>query len=296
MLTGTPPFPRSGDGVVLVAHIVDPVPPLEEHGVSVPPALEALLMKALAKETADRQQTMSELAAELSAADASPGKETMPGRAVVPGEAARPETAAPAPAKVPEAVSMRAPVSAPVLGGNTTFSRASGQVAAARTGASPPSRRPPWLVAGAVLVGVGAALLVMLGGARRSPAPRPAPAQQQPTPPLAQPPAPVPEEPRPAPAQAVAQVRPQVRPQVRFELDSDPPGATVWNGAEPAALGTTPLRRSLDRGPRVLQLRIEKRGFRTETVEVNLDADFARTITLRPRQRAVADPDESRKL
>src|SRR6185369_8771522 len=81
------------------------------------------------------------------------------------------------------------------------------------------------------------------------------------------------------------------------ELDSEPPGATVRDPSAAEPLGTTPVRLTFDRAPRVLELRLEKRGFRTETVQIDLAADSARKVSLRPRQqRVVVDPDEMRKL
>jgi serine/threonine-protein kinase len=304
MLTGSPPFPRSSDGVALVAHIMDPVPPLEEHGVSVPAALEATLMKALAKDPAERQQNMTELVAELDAADASPGKETMKGRAEVvsipPGEAppapvpAPPAPATSAPAKPRVATPMAAPVTAPrpvpsstakatVVERTTTLHRATGEVAVMAPAAR---RRSPIL-----WVGVTAGMLLGIGGALYLGKPRPARRAARATAALTVPAPPV--APTPPPKAAVP---PEAPAQVTIELVTDPPGATVWNAAERAALGLTPLRASFDRGARIMQLRIEKRGFRTETIDVDLNADFQKSVTLRPRPRVVVDPDEGRKL
>jgi HEAT repeat protein len=48
-----------------MSHIFDPVPPLASRGVTVPPSLEALIMKLLAKETAGRFPSMVEVEAAL---------------------------------------------------------------------------------------------------------------------------------------------------------------------------------------------------------------------------------------
>jgi serine/threonine protein kinase len=295
MLTGTPPFQRSGDGIVLIAHIVDSVPPLEEHGVSVPPALEATLMKALAKLPEDRQQSMTELVVELDAAVASPNKETKQGRAVGPSQppgdpAARASAAVPvnAPASrlslrrsaTPTASTPRTPT--PPLGGTTTFSRTSGQVAAVPAGKK--GRRPTlWIgvTAGTVLGIVGAVSLT------RSVKPRPIAA----TPVIAVPAPAPPPAPPPAPALAPAPTA-----QIVLRLDSDPAGARVLRTSDGTVLGTTPLERTVDRGDQELELVIEKRGFRSETLRLRLDADVQRTVTLQRRPRPVVDPDEGRKL
>jgi eukaryotic-like serine/threonine-protein kinase len=277
MLTGTPPFPREGDGVVLIAHLHDKVPPLEEHGVSVPPELEAVLMKALAKDPMDRQQSMTALVAELDAADASPGRGTMPGR-----DKAAPAVSVPGTVVLPEKrLRVPTPVATPPIASNTTFSRSSGQVTAAAAPRPPRKSRSRLAVAGAVAFGVVAAVVVMGSQPGRPPAPAPV---------AARPPAPVVPATPPAPAPA------PVPAQTVVELDSVPTGATVRDLAQETPLGTTPLRLTFDRAARVLELRIEKRGFRPETLQVDLEQDFARTVPLLPRPRAVIDPDEARKL
>jgi hypothetical protein len=96
--------------------------------------------------------------------------------------------------------------------------------------------------------------------------------------PVTPPPPPLP----PKPAQTVV------------ELFSEPTGATVRAGD--AELGTTPLKLTYLREARVLELRLEKRGFKPETLQVDLSEDFEKTVPLRPRFRMVVDPDESRKL
>jgi serine/threonine-protein kinase len=277
MLTGTPPFVREGDGIVLIAHLNDPVPPLESHGVSVTPELEKTLMKALAKDPMDRQQSMTELVAELDAADDTPGRGTMPGRE----KAAKTDagaTVAPAPAPRPR---VPTPVVAPLDAANTTLNRASGQVAAA-----PAPRRAPrsrWAVMGAVAFGVATAILVV-GRPHRKVVQPAAPAPPPVVAPAVAPAQPVPPQPPPPPARTVV------------DLDTDPPGATVRDPSQPEPLGTTPLRLTFDRAARLLELRLDKRGYRSETVQIDLAEDSARKVSLRPRPRPAADPDELRKL
>ena len=276
MLTGTPPFPREGDGIVLIAHLQDPVPPLEEHGVVVPPELEAVLMKALAKDPMERQQSMSALVAELDVADNSPGRGTMPGREKATPAVSISGTVVAAPEKRTRVATP--PATAPMTS-NTTFSRSSGQVTAVTARPKRPGGRSRLVVAGAVLFGMVAAVLVMRSGPRPAPLPPPV-AAQPPAPvlPVTPPPPPLP----PKPAQTVV------------ELFSEPTGATVRAGD--AELGTTPLRLTYLREARVLELRLEKRGFKPETLQVDLSEDFEKTVPLRPRFRMVVDPDESRKL
>ena len=84
-------FPRGGFGEVLAAHIYEPAPTLRSIMPSVSPALEAVVMRALAKNADERQQTMTELRADLDTlvtrrlseemAELSPSQPRLPGPA-----------------------------------------------------------------------------------------------------------------------------------------------------------------------------------------------------------------------
>jgi len=214
--------------------------------------------------------------AELDAADASPGRGTMPGREKAPPVASVPDTVT-VPEKRPR---VPTPLATPPMTAHTTLSRTSGQVTAVTARGKRAGGRSRLVVAGAVIFGVVAAVLVMRSGApRRTP---------QPPPVAAQPPAPVLPPLTPPPPQ------PPKLAQTVVELYTEPTGATVRAGD--AELGTTPLRLTYLREARVLELRIEKRGFKTETLQVDLSDDFEKTVPLKPRFRMVVDPDESRKL
>ena len=67
MLTGKLPF--EGDSAVSIAlkHLSDNPPPMAEHGVSIEPNLEAVVMGALAKEPAARWQSAADFADALEA-------------------------------------------------------------------------------------------------------------------------------------------------------------------------------------------------------------------------------------
>ncbi len=69
LLTGTPVFEESTPVAVAVAHVQkQPVPPSQRTELSVPPALEEVIMRCLAKSPADRPQSAAELAKALAAA------------------------------------------------------------------------------------------------------------------------------------------------------------------------------------------------------------------------------------
>ncbi len=68
MLSGQLPFTRSTPYAVTYAHIHEPPPPLRQTRADLPPRLEAILAKALAKNPADRYQRAGYLADDFAAA------------------------------------------------------------------------------------------------------------------------------------------------------------------------------------------------------------------------------------
>jgi serine/threonine protein kinase len=65
MLAGTPPFMGSSPTAVTARHAIDPVPSLRTVRPSVPPAVEQVVSRALAKVPADRFATAAEMEAAL---------------------------------------------------------------------------------------------------------------------------------------------------------------------------------------------------------------------------------------
>ena len=65
LLTGEVPYP--GDSLVAVAmrHVADPIPSVREHRADVPPRVEALIRRSMAKDPDERFQSMRELIAAL---------------------------------------------------------------------------------------------------------------------------------------------------------------------------------------------------------------------------------------
>ncbi|MGH7583798.1 MAG: serine/threonine-protein kinase [Gemmatimonadales bacterium] len=64
-LTGRPPFTGSTPQQVLAAHVTQTPDPVTKHRASISPALDAIVMRCLAKRPADRFQTAAELHAAL---------------------------------------------------------------------------------------------------------------------------------------------------------------------------------------------------------------------------------------
>src|SRR5262249_60194445 len=65
MLTGRSPFAGLAPHQMLAAHVTEPVVPVTDRRPALQPALAALIMACMAKNTADRQQTADEILAEL---------------------------------------------------------------------------------------------------------------------------------------------------------------------------------------------------------------------------------------
>ena len=67
MATGTVPFDAKGTGALIAAHIYEEPPPPRTIDANLAPALEQVILRALAKDPGARQQTMDALIAELDA-------------------------------------------------------------------------------------------------------------------------------------------------------------------------------------------------------------------------------------
>jgi hypothetical protein len=188
MLAGRPPFNYEGVGEILAAHLHQAPTPLHEIDPSIPEPLEAIVMTALQKDPAARQQTMADLSAQLqqflratpaghalaphaSGADSRPGASaSVPGAAAasaVPmpswsraasGAGAPPDLRAGASAARPAAsVANRA---SSIGTAPTTFSAAASQAAARPESPAPAPAvrsRAPLVLAALVLIGVGSA-------------------------------------------------------------------------------------------------------------------------------------------
>ena len=147
MLTGRPPFVGSGITQLITAHMFQaPLAP-REIAPRVPPALEAIVLRALAKKPEERQGSMAELASELETAIAQ--------RAPM----SSPEVSAVALTAVPPSgpVLTIEPPDSHAAGVATTMSGSAGESFAAMP--KPASRRGRTLLAGAAAV-VAAAIVI----------------------------------------------------------------------------------------------------------------------------------------
>jgi serine/threonine-protein kinase len=319
LLTGGPPFGFGYSGELIAAHLGTPPPPLRPLNPAVSPALEALVLRTLAKEPGARPQTMQELAQELARLEREPRPVpgTMAATQVLPGEGATqvlPGEAAPA---IPKTQVLPGASPAASQGGRTTLSRTASELLG--TTQPPAGRRrgvQVAIAAGLVTAAVVAAMVLRVGPpagrangpVSASPAPVPVPgvAPPIPAPPPAAPgpgegartPAAPPESAGPAPGRTPGQTPrgPAAARSVAIKLRSNPSGARILDLDKNAVLGTTPFGGRFARSKGRLRLRLERAGYAPAVVEVPLSEDGARDVVLQAEVNPAVDTQEARKL
>ncbi|HET9620202.1 MAG TPA: protein kinase, partial [Kofleriaceae bacterium] len=158
LMAGRPPFDGEGMGDLIAAHITEAPPALSSLVPGVPPSVDALLLRCMAKDPAQRYQTMTELAAAITAVLHQLASEAVPGfvvsldsapvgmRTPVPGA---PYGHTPAPGTPPPAM-MRTPVPQGSVAGMKHTPVPQGTVPGASAGMThPPPRRALTPVPGA---------------------------------------------------------------------------------------------------------------------------------------------------
>jgi len=153
MLTGHPPFEGTGSGELIVAHMRE-TPPLAASRVpGMPPIVDQILQRALAKDPAQRFQSMTEMVQALGQAEA-----LLYGFTPPPGSISSPYAAVPgsSPPYIPTPLPTPAPITGPHMA-PTTLSSAVGQ-----TGGGSPSRRGLFLGIAAVALVAGITVTVLV--------------------------------------------------------------------------------------------------------------------------------------
>jgi tRNA A-37 threonylcarbamoyl transferase component Bud32 len=249
MLTGDVPFHAETFMGVLTKHMFEaPVPPSQRNPTAhIPPDVEAVVMKALAKDREQRFQSMQELALALEQCG---GGGYDLGQAWV-GEPSGMDSAAP-------------------------FRLAGGSqvVPAVAASTQPPVARSR----SGIVVAVLAALVVAIGVggyfATRKPAPPPVVAVVAPPPPK------VVEAPPVVVPPPVVAAKPT---QYTMTIATQPKGAEVFNGAE--ILGTTPCDISLPAGTTLVELMLRKKGWKDQPLKIVPDRnhDFLADLTPLPK-------------
>ena len=164
---GKPPFGGDGFGEIIGKHMYEPPPPPRSLDPSLPPEVEAVILRTLAKPAAERYQSMQELEAALdrvAPALSSPGMSaTAPPAGVAAFAPTLPPTAPGATQEPRLAGSHDGPMRPPPPS-NTTLSGSAGQAAPPPAGRG---ARGVYLGAGALVV-VGGAIAAILAGGRGS--------------------------------------------------------------------------------------------------------------------------------
>ncbi len=299
MLTGRPPFPHEAFGELILAHVNEAPQPLDAHGVRAPAALEALVMRMLAKAPDQRPESMSSVAAELRQIGQSTGAGP---RLVVEQPPELPATlGAPARGEGPQ----------PMAGGTAVLDEAWPPQAAARTPAEetrpfpnsasttlrrgagehiqgpaprPAARMGPVIALGLTLA-AGAAAWVFWP--RPAPLPRVAPAASPAASNDVTTPAVAPETPPVA-----AKTAPNPQPTVVVEVANPPTGLSVQMDGRPASL---PLRLARDGHEHLLAFSAP--GFRDETrsIEATGDVKISLALDKLPEPTKTVTPRERRR-
>ena len=223
MLCGKVPFEAPNSVQILIAHLQQPPPPMRERNpeAEVPEALEAFVMRCLAKDPEARPASMDALikglsecaqAIGLSVSFGSTGLVTMDS-----GSSLHAPTPMP-PVRVMAAVPATAMANALTTGAAVATSTEDSMGAAARPAESAPQGRKGLLVAGIGLVAVAGVAFALTRGGPPPPAP-----------------------PAAAPEKTAA---PAERSSFNLMLESIPSGAEVLEDSKP--IGTTPLQLSVD--------------------------------------------------
>jgi serine/threonine protein kinase len=264
MLAARPPFAGEGYGTLIGQHLFKEVPSLAQAAPSVPAELADLIERMLIKQR-ERRPSMQQV---VSAFTQLPSY-----RAGLP----------PAPRPQPAGSSLVNP-----FGVTGRFSEPLPEVPPRPTPA-PPARPRRWPVAALVAVAVGVPLLAGLGwglarrGARppvssaRFAGPAAIVASSEPSHALVIP-APPPSAPPPPPP-----VAPRTTVQkVRWQLDSDPSGATVLRADDNLPLGTTPwtVEQPAEDGLQAVRLRMA--GYADTRILLDRSESSAREVTLMP--------------
>jgi serine/threonine-protein kinase len=305
MVVGQPPFVSEAPGDILMAHIIQNAPTLASLQTDVPPEIDAMVARMLAKDPALRPQSMAEVVATIEALlgirkaefasrlRRPAGFPEMPVQ--VPTQILPPEGSAPAwqtPAFPKRESPSNRGASTPIgMDAPTSRAKITPAVPAAtpgrnKTPAKEPSlgfttderfapQKPKWIipvVAIALVVGLGGGAAYLLtrpqptASSEREPSPKPEPTPQS--------------EPAQKPAEVVLPA------DVTVEISSSPEGATVWVGDEASSRGTTPTKLTLARSTSPMEVVLKAPGYLDKQLSLDASRDRTMNVNLQPREGA----------
>jgi eukaryotic-like serine/threonine-protein kinase len=277
MVCGRPPFWSEAWGALVNMHINQAPESPGARVPDLPPAVQAIILRALAKNPDQRFDNMAELQETLESAMGLGPK--LPAGAPPSATPGNPPTAVMA-SKTPRTPSTP-----------TTMSGSTGEQVAASPGRGGKGR---WVAALLLAGAAGGVIYFARQSARRPTAPPPGQtvvqaADRQPAQVVPAPPPPT----LPPPAQTV-----------QLGIETHPPGAQVIRASDGVKLGTTPFRSSFPAGEQGLELRLEREGYEPVRRTMRLGRDRDEVITLTPKRPAskprprppAPRPDEPAKL
>jgi serine/threonine protein kinase len=282
LLTGRPPFVKEAPGDLLIAHVSEQPPAPSSLQPAVPPELDRLVLRMLAKSPNDRPASMEAVGRELTAFHAAAGDPTGPMLTLRFDQPPAPEASPPAPSA--GGTRLLPDYQKPAKSTSTLGQSAAELMVPGRL--RPPRRTGLWLAVGG-LAAAGIAVAVLRpdqrfkgGGADRTAVVQDQPAIQQPAqqPPLARRSIEVPPGPQ-DPAEPHAAARPAEPTKVTLLITSQPAGASLWFGEASAPRGKTPLRLVVPRGNEPVRATLKADGYVDRTILV--DADHDQTVDVK---------------
>jgi hypothetical protein len=154
MLTGNVPFAKPTPHAVLLAHVMEQPPSMSALGIVTPPEVEAVVLKSMAKDPADRYDWASDMASDLETAITAVDLAAVPDvGAIAPPTPVLPSSGAPDVAAPPLQGRSSAPTSAP---------EAAPLVRPAPRGAAGRPARPRWLWPVVGLLGAGTLVILVM--------------------------------------------------------------------------------------------------------------------------------------
>ncbi|MBI5482742.1 MAG: serine/threonine protein kinase [Deltaproteobacteria bacterium] len=282
MACGRTPFVKEGVGEIIAAQIYEQPQPLRAVDPTLSPGLDAVVMRALAKQLEARQQSMEQLRAEID-------------QLVTGVEWSGPVPRLPMPAggsgplPLPPATSGPVPRALPTPGPSVPSSPSVMTIPRRSRGLF------VGVLAGALVVIVVAVVLIVLQPWRSS-IPQEPPAPVPPAPPVLAAPA---SAPAPGPAAAPA---PAVAAKVKLKVESDPPGAEVYRAADGVLVGRTPATVEMTATSGLAVFVVKRAGYQDGRAELPADKDGATLVKLnrapagRPAARPAAKPPEPAKV
>ncbi len=263
MLVGQPPFVSEGFGDLVNMHLNVPPASARSKRAEIPLALDALVMKMLAKNPEDRYAEMGEVQAALKSSGS--------------------HTIVSSPDLVKTHAKGRPPVTQTSPMGDTTFSTGVGERVDGIPGSGRGKKVALGVIAAVVIGGGGIFWLQQSGDSTNKAVATTTP--PTPTPPTTVPPVTPPVTP-PKPTVAAPK-------KIELRLASVPAGAKVVDNVDGELLGLTPLVLTRPRGG-TLTLRFEKDGYNASTRTMPLDGDRAFELTLeqKPKKKERKTPRE----